>query len=366
MDGCELDRVNRQLVHALQVDGRAPLSRIGSVIGVSDRTLGHRYRRLRELHGLRVVAVPNSRNIGVRDWLVRIRQAGETVPALAAQLARRQDVTWVGIAAAGTEIMCIVHTLIGEEDAGLWRALRQVPRAAVITTQCLLQPVAGATGWQVRTEALDSDEVSALRPHAAHDSDGERVELQDGDWRMLRALSKDGRLGFSRLAEVTGWSEASARRRLATLRHSDAVRFTVEIAPALFGYEVEAMVWLKVTPMLLSETSAALARHPEVAFAAHVTGDSNLMAMVMCRDTQGLSHYMLQQISLLPGVLGAEAQIVVRRTKRAGSPPPALTTTAARRHVDTHAMLRGMSTTSPVAAASPRFRTDAIEHANPS
>ncbi|MEU8968763.1 Lrp/AsnC family transcriptional regulator [Streptomyces monashensis] len=64
----------------------------------------------------------------------------------------------------------------------------------------------------------------------------------------MRALSNDGRISFSQLAHVTGWSEASVRRQLTKLRCCDAVRFSVEINPALFGYKVEAIVWLKVTP----------------------------------------------------------------------------------------------------------------------
>ncbi|WP_346777316.1 AsnC family protein [Streptomyces sp. HNM0575] len=47
MDTLTLDDLDRQLVHSLAVDGRAPFSRIASVLRCSDRTVAHRYRRLR-------------------------------------------------------------------------------------------------------------------------------------------------------------------------------------------------------------------------------------------------------------------------------------------------------------------------------
>ncbi|MYR89980.1 AsnC family transcriptional regulator, partial [Streptomyces sp. SID685] len=41
------DELDRRLVHALQIDGRAPFSTIAEALGVSDRTVARRYARLR-------------------------------------------------------------------------------------------------------------------------------------------------------------------------------------------------------------------------------------------------------------------------------------------------------------------------------
>lgn len=42
-----LDPLDLKLLHALQIDGRAPFSRIAEVLGVSDQTVARRFRRLR-------------------------------------------------------------------------------------------------------------------------------------------------------------------------------------------------------------------------------------------------------------------------------------------------------------------------------
>ena len=75
-----LDDVDRSLVHALQVDGRAPFGRIAEVLGVSDQTIARRYRRLRSAGALRVVGSVDARRLGYASWAIRLRCA-PTPPA---------------------------------------------------------------------------------------------------------------------------------------------------------------------------------------------------------------------------------------------------------------------------------------------
>ncbi|MFF7547168.1 AsnC family protein [Streptomyces canus] len=49
------DALDPKLPHALQVDGRAPFSRIAEILGVSDQTVVRRFRKLRNTAGLRIV-----------------------------------------------------------------------------------------------------------------------------------------------------------------------------------------------------------------------------------------------------------------------------------------------------------------------
>jgi DNA-binding transcriptional regulator YhcF (GntR family) len=42
-----LDDLDRALIHALHIDGRAPFHRMAAALGVSPQTVARRYRRLR-------------------------------------------------------------------------------------------------------------------------------------------------------------------------------------------------------------------------------------------------------------------------------------------------------------------------------
>ena len=67
-----LDEIDRAVIHALQIDGRAPYSRIGEVLEVSTQTVARRYNRLRVEAGLRVAGLPDPQQAGRSQWFVRL------------------------------------------------------------------------------------------------------------------------------------------------------------------------------------------------------------------------------------------------------------------------------------------------------
>ncbi|WP_425275947.1 Lrp/AsnC family transcriptional regulator [Streptomyces africanus] len=93
MESPSLDALDRKLLHALQVDGRAPFSRIAEVLGVSDQTIARRFRKLRTTAGLRVVGMTDERLLGRQAWIVRLRCTPDVAEQLAKALARRSDIS---------------------------------------------------------------------------------------------------------------------------------------------------------------------------------------------------------------------------------------------------------------------------------
>jgi DNA-binding Lrp family transcriptional regulator len=320
VDPLTLDRLEEQLVHALQIDGRASFSRIAAVLDASDRTIARRYHRLRSSGALRVVGLPRTRRVGRVNWLVRMQCAPDAALAVAATLARRDDTSWVSLASAGTEITFVIHTH-GTHDRGnsLLQTLPHGPRITSVTAQCMLRAVAGTSGWPGRTAALTDHQVDQLRPPPADPDPDAPVELTATDRLLLAELAKDGRTGHPVLAAATGIPESSTRRRLAELRRTGVLYFDIETDPVLLGYTTEAALWLTVAPAQLNTVADALARHREIAFAAAVTGPTNMFAFVVCRDADALYDYLATQIGALPGVLQVETAPLVRSAKRSGT-----------------------------------------------
>lgn len=145
--------------------------------------------------------------------------------------------------------------------------------------------------------------------------------LSPADSALLRALSQDGRADLGRLASATGCSESTVRRRIGQLRDSGVLAFEVEIDPALFGYPIEALLWLDVPPAGLGAVAEALAGHQQVAFAALTTGPSSVFVMVECRSVSGLHAYVTDELAALHGITRIESAVTQRRTKRAGPLP---------------------------------------------
>ncbi|MFI1454908.1 Lrp/AsnC family transcriptional regulator [Streptomyces roseus] len=332
------DELDRGLMEALMIDGRAAFSKIAEVLEVSDQTVVRRYRRLRTSGLLRVIGLPLGNRVGLFESWLRVQCAPDAALSVAGALARRPDISWVKLGSGGTEINCLTKARTRQDRDGL--LLDKLPRTRRVTgvsAHTILRVYyGGPSGW-CGLDVLRPDQVEALgqataRPPVVHGQEQERYALDEAEQAMLAVLAQDGRAGYPELARASGLSESTARRRLDRLRELRALYFDLELVPSALGFDAEATLLLTAAPARLAEAGAALAGHPEVPFAAAVTGTANLMAAVVCRDTDALYTYLTERIGAVPGIRHVEVIPTLRNIKRAGmlveggrlvDPPPA-------------------------------------------
>ncbi|MCD9873106.1 Lrp/AsnC family transcriptional regulator [Streptomyces guryensis] len=320
-----LDDLDRALIHALHIDGRAPFSRIATALDVSPQTVARRYRRLRTEASLRVVGLSDPHRAGRTQWLVRLTVVASSARDLAYALVRRQDTSWVKVTSGGTEIVAVVHAPTDQEagDSGNSLLLHGIPRTAAITAvsaHCLLHTyLGGSTNWRRSASTLDERQQRLLREHEAGDPSHVPVprQLTDGDSELLLALHKDGRATHAELARATGWSPVTVARRLADLRAGGTVFFDVEVDAGRFGVNTRALLWMSVPPAHLDRVATTLAGHDELAFVAATTGATNLVAQALCRDPADLHRYLVHRVGSLDAIHTLETSPVLQNLKAA-------------------------------------------------
>ncbi len=326
------DELDLRLIHALQVDGRAPFSRIAEVLGVSDQTVARRYTRHRGSGALRVLGLTEPRALGAVEWLVRVQCAPDAALPVAEALARRPDTSWVGLMSGGTEISAICRSASSEHsDALLLQKLPRTPSVVGVTAHCLLHEFYGGPQSLIsKSGALAAEQIAALSPPPSRMRPAP-VVLSDADRRLFDVLARDGRAPLAELATASGWSPTTVRRRLEALRADGVLYYDVEYDLRQCGFGVMVALWLSVEPAELAAAGEALAAHPEVAFAGAITGPHNLFASVLCRDTGELYRYLTTRVAALPGVRTMESAPRIRHVKGAGPfLAPAPTALAAR------------------------------------
>ena len=321
MEIATVDDVDRQLAHALQIDSRASFHQIGAALGVSDQTVARRYRRLRSSGLLRVVGLPDSARLGHEWWAVRIQCTPGGAAPVAEALARRADTAWVSLLSGGTEVSCAMKPRSPQErESLLLQKLARTSRVIGWSAHSTLHLfVGGRIGWPGLTTALTEEQVTRLSPLPPVPPDAQPVELGERDEILLGELAKDGRIGYPELAAATGWSESTVKRRIDLLRRTGTIFFEVEIDHRALGYAVESRLWISVPPSRLAEVGNALAAHPEVAMAAAITGTTNLLASVICRDAADFYRYLTTRLGALTAIDRVETTPVIRYAKRAGT-----------------------------------------------
>lgn len=109
-----LDDTDRQILAALQADGREAFSQIADRLGVSPGMIRQRYSRLVELGFLKVVAITNPIQQGLKTMaMIGIRTDGNRMLQVAAQVARLDEVVYLVVVSGRfdilTEVFCRDH-----------------------------------------------------------------------------------------------------------------------------------------------------------------------------------------------------------------------------------------------------------------
>ncbi|MDO8213614.1 AsnC family transcriptional regulator [Conexibacter sp. CPCC 206217] len=317
-----VDRLDRQLIHALGVDGRASFRRLADVLETSEHTVARRYRRLRDAGVIRVIAQTTAL-AGVRSRVLRIQVRPSAAMPLAAALAKRQDTSWINLVAGGSEISCRLRALPGTEHDLLLGSLPRSSQVLGLAAHSVLHEFSRDTGarWSGFGDPLDPEQLRRLRvarASADHAPQRSLPLLTASDEPLLRRLAVQGRTTYAELAHVTARPEAQVARRVESLFAARLLRTELEIAGDMLGHRTSAQLWIAVPPAAIELVGRELIGHPEIAFAAAVTGPAPLVALVRCRDTDHLYRYLTERIGALPQISSVETSPILRRVKQHG------------------------------------------------
>ncbi|MFF1946062.1 Lrp/AsnC family transcriptional regulator [Rhodococcus qingshengii] len=284
-----LTLLDRRIVGALQLDGRAPWRRIAAVLGESERTVARRGAQLLA-NGVVVVTGLSPLRAGAGNpWVLRLQCAPGTTQLAAGALARRNDSNFTYITTGAydlvTEVMCPDNRIgaLTMEELPLIRGIVRSDSAPIVRVHRSVH------NWE--PHVLSPDERTALTcdiPLIRIDNRAAKPSLTNVDRTILRALAEDGRCNNEELARMCGVSEATARRRVETLRADGLVYFRAVIEPALLGLPIEALLWLRVAPTRIDEVGQLLAEDSAVRYASEIASDANFVVDVTAADRGAL------------------------------------------------------------------------------
>ncbi|HLX31577.1 MAG TPA: Lrp/AsnC family transcriptional regulator [Gaiellaceae bacterium] len=130
-----VDELDRQIIEALQRNGRESFRAIAAEIGVSEATVRARYGRLTEEGILQVVGVTNPLGLGFEQALVGVKTSGPP-SAVADAIARWPEADYVVVTAGQFDVVVEVVTSGRSELLDLTNRIRALD--GVVSTETFL------------------------------------------------------------------------------------------------------------------------------------------------------------------------------------------------------------------------------------
>lgn len=134
------------------------------------------------------------------------------------------------------------------------------------------------------------------------------------DRMLIRLLQQNARMSFAELSRVTGIPESTVRRRVERLQDRGIIRFAMIADAEQLGYEISAIIGLRVDLARLTEIGSLLSDRSEVVFASFLTGSFDILAQVVVESQSALVD-LLMELAAIEGVRSSETFLMPRVLK---------------------------------------------------
>lgn len=130
------------------------------------------------------------------------------------------------------------------------------------------------------------------------------------DRAIIRLLQQNARVSYAELSRATGIPESTVRRRMDRLQQRGVIEFAMLAEPAKLGYDLRAMIGLRVELRRLDEIANTLRGYNEVTFAAFLTGSFDIMVHVVVESQDALVTFLRDRLAPLEGLRSTETFVM--------------------------------------------------------
>ena len=131
------------------------------------------------------------------------------------------------------------------------------------------------------------------------------------DEKLINALLDDGRASLRSLAEKLDVSVTTVSNHLSDLEEQGVIRgYTPKVDYDELGYDVTAVIQLKVEGSALPEITERLKGHQQMVSVYEVTGDHDVIAIGKFRDTDAMNDQ-IKELLVDPDIKESNTSVVL-------------------------------------------------------
>lgn len=145
------------------------------------------------------------------------------------------------------------------------------------------------------------------------------------DYRILRELTKDGRISDVALGDLVHLSSTATARRRKILEERQVIAgYTANLDLSRLGLGVLVVVTIELSSQaehILNEFETEVMRCPSISFCSFVSGDTDFLMIVHVRSFEDYDRIYRSELSRLPHVARIRSSFVMRRVGQRTVPP---------------------------------------------
>ncbi|MDQ4501556.1 Lrp/AsnC family transcriptional regulator [Sinomonas sp. ASV322] len=308
----ELDELDRRIVAALQVNGRASWRRIAEVLGEPFRTVTRRGIALLESGTVRVAGLVS---LGPTH-LVEVHCEPARFAEIAEALAADPDANFIYALTGPTRLVMEVQARPGRLSTLVLEELPTLEGVVQVDASPVMEYFRTVAEWH--PGPISQEQVEALQEVAPPQSrPSPSFVLDEIDSTLVALLVADGRVPTSELCDAVRLSAPAVRRRLSGLFEDGRLTVRAIVEPSDVGLPIEAVVWIRTSPTEVAEVGRLVAAEPNVRYAVMAMGEFQLMVNVTLPSLNELRDFVTAS-AWASRALALRSSLVVRAYKRGG------------------------------------------------
>ena len=148
-----------------------------------------------------------------------------------------------------------------------------------------------------------------------YSEDGESMDLDGTDVKILRTLLSEARLSSRQIARKTGVSIGTVLSRMKKMEQAGIIKeYSVIVDYEKLGYELTVVVEMTISKGRLSEIAKEIAKAPNVCCVYNVTGLTDAMVIAKFKKREEMSGFTKYLLSL-PYVERTNTRVVLTTMK---------------------------------------------------
>ena len=142
-----------------------------------------------------------------------------------------------------------------------------------------------------------------------------KQSLDDLDFRIIDAFSRDARVSNRQVASELGVTEGTIRTRLRRLQNDGMIQFTVVTDFRMAGSPNLVMMWIQAEPSKVPQLASQLSEMPEIGSVVLMLGRCSLMATGLFTTVEAVDQIIRRKIKPLDGIVDIEVSWSIGTSK---------------------------------------------------